>query len=80
MIDFTERIDDEDDDGWDLADELWARKAIKRHYRFIGIRRYTGWDTETDQWFKSLHLQVFSWYDKQIIKWNIKKPRWLRDD
>ena len=72
--DFTESIDDED--GWSLADEIWARKAVRRHYRFIGIRRYTGLDTETRQWFKSLHLQIYKWVDKEIVRWNTKKGLW----
>ena len=62
-FDFSEEIDKEMWDlDWDLedADDLaWAKKAIKRHYRFVGIRRYTGWNNETNQWYKSLHLQIF---------------------
>ena len=63
--DFSEDMDDE----LDLA---WAIEEIKRHDRFVGIRIYTGRDFN-GQWFKSLHIQVYKWYDKEIIRWNIKK-------
>ena len=66
--DFTEKTDDE-------LDLEWAIKSIKRHNRFVGIRIYTGRDPN-GQWFKSLHIQVYKWYDKEIIRWNIKKGLW----
>ena len=70
-FDFTEEWDKEPLDEYDIE---WAMAAIRRHYRFVGIRRYTGKDTN-NQWFKSLHLQIFKW-DKEIIRWNIKKGLW----
>lgn len=66
--DFAEDIDKE-------LDLQWAIKEIKRHDRFVGIRRYTGREPN-GQWFKSLHIQVYKWYDKEIIRWNIKKGLW----
>jgi len=66
--DFTEKIDDE-------LDLEWAIASIKRHNRFVGIRRYTGRDPN-GQWFKSLHLQIYKWVDKEIVRWNTKKGLW----
>lgn len=70
MIDFTENIDNED------PDFKWVKWVIKRHYRYIGFRVYTGCNTETDQWYKTIHFQIYKWLDKELFKWNIKKPKW----
>lgn len=71
MIDFTEDIDREDE--WERA---WAEKVIKRHFRYIGFRIYTGFDTETRQWHRSLRFQWLNKIDKKIIEWKINKPNW----
>ena len=65
---------------WNDEDEEWARKAVDRHHRYIGFRIYTGFEIDGDfsnkKWFKSLHLQIYKWYDKEIIRWKIKKGLW----
>lgn len=72
MIDFAEDFDNEPLDEYEMD---WVEKVVKRHYKFVGIRRYTGRDTN-GQWFKSLHLQVYKWYNKELFIWNIKKGLW----
>jgi hypothetical protein len=70
MIDFTESIDNED------PDFEWVKSIVSRHYNYVGFRIYTGFNTETNQWYKSIHFQIYKWLDKQLFKWNIKKPDW----
>ena len=54
---------------------FWVNKIVKRYYRFVGIRRYTGRNIN-GQWYKSIHLQIYKWYDKEIFRWNIKDGLW----
>jgi hypothetical protein len=57
-------------------EDLWVEKVIKRHFRYIGFRIYTGFDTETRQWHRSLRFQWLNKIDKKIIEWKINKPDW----
>ena len=75
---FEEEIDKEefdDDFDWGPLEDAWVKKVLNRHYRFVGIRRYTGRDLD-GKWFKSLHLQIYKWYDKELFRWNTKKGLW----
>ena len=61
----------------DFDDEdSWAIKSIKRHYKWIGFRRYMVWNSETDKWYRSIHFQFLDKYDKEVIRWSIKKGLW----
>ena len=64
----------------DELDQAWAEKVFKRHQRFIGLRRYTIWDTETNQWSKAIHFQFLKYVDKELFRWNVKKPDWWETD
>ena len=63
----------------DFDDEFefkWVKSVIRRHFRYVGFRIYTGWNVETEQWHRSIHFQVYKWLDKELFKWNIKDPDW----
>lgn len=64
----------------DELENAWAEKVLKRHYRYIGPRIYTIWETETNQWSKSIHFQFLKYIDKELFKWNIKTPGWWLKD
>lgn len=68
---FEEDIDKEDE--WERK---WAEAVVKKHYRYIGFRVYTGVNTETDIWHKELRFQWLDKMDKKIFSWKINKPDW----
>lgn len=57
-------------------EDAWANHEIKKHYRYIGFKKYGIWDSETDKWYGSIHFQFLKWYDKELFRWNIKKGLW----
>jgi hypothetical protein len=67
---FTEEIDEEN------LEYDWVTKKIKRHYRYIGFRRYLGWDSKTKQWYKLIYFQFLDKCDYKLIKWNTKRGLW----
>lgn len=54
----------------------WFKVWDKRHYKYIGFRRYGHWDPKTDKWHRSIHFQFLDKYDKQLVRWNMNKGLW----
>ena len=76
---FEEEIDKEefdDDFDWGPLEDAWVKKVLNRHYRYIGLRRYTAFNPENDQWSMSIHFQFLKFYDKRLFSWKINKPDW----
>jgi hypothetical protein len=67
---FTEEIDEE------KLEYDWAMAEIKRHYKYIGFRKYFNWDSKINKWHKSIHFQFLDKFDYELIKWNTKKGLW----
>ena len=58
------------------TENIWAINEIKRHYNWIGPRKYLTWNSETNKWYSSIHFQFLKWYDKELFRWNTKKGLW----
>jgi hypothetical protein len=69
-VDFNDEFTEEE------LDDAWAAHEIKKHYRFIGFRKYGIWDTDTDKWYGSIHFQFLKYWDKELFRWHTKKGLW----